>query len=286
MNVLPGKAARGGGSVTSPPESTQPGEEEVVNYTTIPQNATGTARSALVTTPDAGASDAGAPPAPVTDAGPAPDAGRAPDAGSADAGAADAGPTASPCNCPTSLTMNSTGPIAGSFGISQYWPVTNYWGSDTTLGQFDTAATGGRHYYGHKFQIVGQFSRAGTGGLPTFRQMARLTTTRGGSAGAWFDDMNYTDAGGGVHNWDPNAEAGSATNAVRRTIATDKIAYTDPPAVVYTPGSGNSYRKLEFDIFFRAPSGCSCGQPVINFQRTQEIEVVNGVPRTITYPGP
>ena len=47
--------------------------------------------------------------------------------------------------------------------------------------------------YGHKFQVIGQFSSgtttAGAGGPVTFLQEARITNTKGGSRGAWFNDI-------------------------------------------------------------------------------------------------
>jgi hypothetical protein len=205
-----------------------------------------------------------------------------------DAGVA---PPASPpaCTCPQELKFAASGAVSGTFGISDYWPgVTSYWGADKTLGKFDTT-TGGWHTVGHKFQVVGRFSRTGPGGAaPTFRQMARLTTVEGGAAGEWFDDMNYVDASGDEHHWDPNAEAGTTGGAgypgVRRSIATDKVAYTDPPGLPYQRGSTNTYRKLDFKITFTSPSGCSCGKPSLEKTATQEIKVKRGVPRVLQFP--
>jgi hypothetical protein len=212
---------------------------------------------------------------------------------SADAGAT--APPANQCQCVTSLDFKSSGAIAGSFGIGDYWPgVTKYWGGDKTLGSFDTAASGGAHTYGHKFQVVGEFKNASTTGAAaaaTFTQNARLTTGTAppGVAGSWFNDMDYTDAGGGVHHWDPNAEAGTATRAgypgVRRTLAPGKVAYTDPPAIGYTPGSTETYRKLEFDIHWDSAPGCNCnGILGFSMQRVQEIRLTKGVPTTVAFP--
>jgi hypothetical protein len=192
--------------------------------------------------------------------------------------------------------MNSTGAIEGSYGISDYWPgVTAYWGADKTLGQFDTASSGGWRMFGHKFQVVGRFDRVpttGAGGDATFQQMARLTTGTAppGVAGSWFDDMDYVDAGGGAHHWDPNAEAGSTVRSgypgVRRTLATDTYAYTDPPAIAYQPGTTNTYRKLEFEIWFRSTPGVTCPSGIlgIGLPRVQEIQVTSGKPSVLKYP--
>jgi outer membrane protein OmpA-like peptidoglycan-associated protein len=196
------------------------------------------------------------------------------------------------CECVEELRIRSSGAVEGAYGISQYWTtVTPYWGADNTLGNFDTAGSGGWRWYGHKFQVVGRFSTRRTLGAPgraTFQQMARLTTTEGGTPGAWFDDMNYTDAGGGVHHWDPNAEAGttgaSGFTGVGRTIATDKHAYTDPPAVGYQPRTTNSYRNLEFRIYFRSAPGCGCPTRELSVTAAQEIRVTAGVPRTLRFP--
>ena len=176
--------------------------------------------------------------------------------GTADAGApADAGsgaPAPVPVQNPTSLTVKGTGALEGSYKVSQYWPVTKYWGTDDQLGKFDEPSSGGWRMIGHKFQVIGQFTSGttttGAGGKVTFLQEARITNTKGGTAGSWFDDMDYTDAGGGKHTWDPNAEAGTTVKTgypgVRRTLGTDKYAYTDPPAMGYRPGTTNAYRKL------------------------------------------
>ncbi len=200
--------------------------------------------------------------------------------------------------CVESLMMNSSGPIEGKFGINQYWTgVTPYWGSSTTLGKFDIAGSGGWHTLGHKFQVVGTFSRGSAAGVAagnaTFQQRARLTVGTSASsatAGAWFDDMDYVDAGGGAHQWDPNAEAGTTARAgypgVRRTIASNKYAYTDPPAISYQPGATNTYRKLEFEISFRSSPGAPCSFYSISMPRVQEIEVTNGVPKVIKFPYP
>jgi hypothetical protein len=206
----------------------------------------------------------------------------------------DSGPTAQ-CECVEDLTFNSTGAIDGSYGIDQYWTtVTPYWGAHKTLGKFDETS-GGTHTLGHKFQVVGKVSRkpaptGSAGGKATFQQMARLTVGAAppGTAGSWFDDMDYTDAGGGDHHWDPNTEAGSETKSgypgVRRTIATDKYAYTDPPAISYTPGTTNTYRKLEFDIHFRSAPGCGCAKAELTLSKVQEIQVTNGTPTVVQYP--
>ncbi len=221
-----------------------------------------------------------------------------PDAGTG-SGSGSGGPPAAPpptanvaCNCVESLDASGSGAIEGSFGINEYWTtVTPYWDDNKTLGQFDTTSGSG-HLYGHKFQVVGKF-KGGTGtaaGEPTFKQLARLSvgTASPGTTGGWFDDMDYTDAGGGKHQWDPNAEAGTTVRTgyrgVRRTIATDKYAYTDPPAVYYVPGTTDTYRKLEFDICFSSPAGCNCGVLKSCISRTQEIEVKKGVPSTLKAP--
>jgi hypothetical protein len=192
--------------------------------------------------------------------------------------------------------MNSTGAIEGRYGISDYWPgVTAYWGADKTLGQFDTAGSGGWRLFGHKFQVVGRFDRvptAGAGGDATFQQRARLTTGTAppGVAGSWFDDMDYVDAGGGAHQWDPNAEAGTTVRSgypgVRRTLASDTYAYTDPPAISYRPGTTNTYRKLEFEISFRSTPGVTCPSGIlgITLPRVQEIQVTRGTPSVLKYP--
>jgi len=104
------------------------------------------------------------------------------------------------CNCVEELVLHSSGAIEGTFGIDQYWPgVTPYWGSNTALGQFDIAGAGGAHTLGHKFQMVGRFSRSSSRVSPgdvSFQQMARLTVGAAapGVVGAWFDDMDYVDA--------------------------------------------------------------------------------------------
>jgi hypothetical protein len=194
------------------------------------------------------------------------------------------------------LQFLDTGAMQGPYGISQYWStVTPYWGTDNTLGQFDTTRAGGWHAFGHKFQVVGTFERvpAPTAGSATFQQEARLTTgtsrATAGSPGAWFDDFNYVDAAGKGHHWGINAEVGttdaSGYTGVRRTIAPDKYAYTDPPSVAYKPGITNSYRNLEFRIHFRSAPGVPGGRDM-TLQRSQEIEVAAGVPNVLKYPGP
>ena len=191
---------------------------------------------------------------------------------------------------PKALMVKGKGAIEGTFGISDYWPVTKYWGADKTLGAFDEPAAGGWRMYGHKFQVVGQFTSGttttGTGGPVTFLQEARITNTKGGTPGAWFNDMDYTDASGGAHTWDPNAENGTTGAGgypgVRRTISTTKYAYTDPPAIGYQPGTTDAYRKLEFRITLQAPPGSS--KPSIVKQATQEIEIVKGKPTTLKAP--
>jgi hypothetical protein len=192
---------------------------------------------------------------------------------------------------PDSLTIKDSGAIEGSYGIGDYWPVTKYWGDDKALGKFDEASTGGWRMIGHKFQVVGAFttgttSKPGGGGNVKFLQEARITNTKGGTAGPWFDDMDYTDAGGGKHHWDPNAEAGTTDRTgypgVRRTIDPKKYAYTDPPAVGYKPGHTNTYRKLEFKIHLKPPPGSS-GSEIVK-TATQEIEVVRGVPNVLQWP--
>jgi hypothetical protein len=191
---------------------------------------------------------------------------------------------------PKSLTIKGSGPIEGAFGISQYWPVTKYWGADKTLGKFDEPSSGGWKMHGHKFQVIGEFttgttSATGGGGNVTFKQEARITNTKGGTPGAWFDDMNYTDASGAKHAWDPNTENGSTSASgnpgVRRTISATQYAYTDPPAISYKAGT-NTYRKLEFRISLQAPPGASTS--TITKTATQEIEVVNGVPNVLQSP--
>ena len=194
---------------------------------------------------------------------------------------------------PDKLTVKGRGSIEGKRGISEYWPgVTPYWGGDKTLGEFDKKVAGspGWRMIGHKFQTIGRFTTgtttAGAGGEVQFLQEARITTSKGGAAGAWFDDMDYTDAWGGAHNWDPNAEAGTngpkGYPGVRRTIATNKVAYTDPPAMPYQPGVTNDYRKLEFRIHLKPPPGAS--KPEIIKYATQEIEIVNGKPKVLKKP--
>jgi hypothetical protein len=202
------------------------------------------------------------------------------------------------CQCVKSLVFLDSGAMQGTYGISDYWPgVTPYWGANSTLGQFDVAsATAGWKMIGHKFQVVGTFEKkeSETGGIATFEQEARLTNgnskATAGSPGAWFNDMDYTDASGAHHAWGVNAEVGSTDangyTGVRRTIAPDKYAYTDPPAISYQPGTTNTYRNLEFKIHFRSAPGCSCPTPEIKLERSQEIEVVSGVPTVLKYPGP
>jgi hypothetical protein len=193
---------------------------------------------------------------------------------------------------PDKLTVKGSGSIAGKFGISDYWPgVSVYWGGDKSLGKFDKKiANSTWRMIGHKFQVVGRFTTGttttGAGGEVQFLQEARITTTKGGTAGPWFNDMDYTDAQGGAHQWDPNAEAGTtgATGyaGVRRKIAKNKYAYTDPPALPYQPGVTNDYRKLEFKIHLKPPPGAS--QPEIIKYATQEIEIVNGKPKVLQAP--
>lgn len=195
-----------------------------------------------------------------------------------------------PVQNPKSLTIKGSGPIEGTFGISQYWPVTAYWGADKTLGKFDEASTSPWRMIGHKFQVIGEYTSgtttAGAGGNVTFKQEARITSTKGGTAGAWFDDMDYTDAGGGKHHWDPNSDVGHSVRVgypgVRRPIASDKYAYTDPPAMGYRPGTTNAYRKLEFRIHLKPPPGSSAAEIVKT--ATQEIEIVNGTPTVLQAP--
>jgi hypothetical protein len=195
------------------------------------------------------------------------------------------------CECVEELTLRTNGRIRGRYGVSDYWPgVTPYWGTDNSLGSFDEPSTGDWKLYGHKFQVAGRFSvgRSATRVAGArFTQNARLTTTKGGTAGAWFDDMNYVDAGGAHHNWDPNSDVGTtaagAAPGVRRTIFFDEYAYTDPPAIAYTAGS-NSYRKLEFDIHFRSSPGCPCGTRELTTSATQEIEVADGKVNVLQWP--
>jgi hypothetical protein len=282
--LLGGKSA-----ATSPPagglDARHSGEQEEtgreVTFTTT-VNEPRVIRAPEPTTPDGGAS-AGV----TADAGVAASGGSGSGAGSGSAPAA-----AVPCNCVVSLDASGSGAIEGSYGINDYWPgVTPYWGAHKTLGNFDTTSGSGK-LFGHKFQVVGKFksSTGAVAGEPTFKQMARLSvgTASPGTTGSWFDDMDYTDAGGVDHHWDPNAEAGTTVKTgypgVRRTIATDKYSYTDPPAIYYEPGTTDTYRKLEFSICFNSPTGCSC--PVIQscISRTQEIEVKKGVPSTLKSP--
>src|SRR5829696_822552 len=81
-----------------------------------------------------------------------------------------------PVQNPTSLTVKGSGSIEGTYGISQYWPVTNYWGADKTLGAFDEpiSSSPGWRMKGHKFQVVGEFSNGttttGAGGTVQFLQ--------------------------------------------------------------------------------------------------------------------
>ncbi len=198
------------------------------------------------------------------------------------------------CSCAEQLSFRSTGALQGAFGINQYWPtVTPYWGSNSSLGQFDVAhSLAGWRYVGHKFQVVGRFSQqnAAATGRATFRQNARITsgTAAPGTAGPWINDMNYVDAQGGHHAWDVNTEAGTngpgGNPGVRRTIASDKYAYTDPPALPYQPGVTNSYRKLQFSIHFRSAPGCPCAHAERTAHRYQEISIVNGVPTVLHAP--
>lgn len=251
---------------------------EVIFTTTV--NEPRVIRAPEPTTPDGGTAGG------VTDAGVAASGGSGSGTGSGSA------PAAVPCNCVVSLDASGSGAIEGSYGINDYWPgVTPYWGDHKTLGNFDTTSGSGK-LFGHKFQVVGKF-KSGTGtvaGEPTFQQKARLSegTSSPGTTGSWFDDMDYTDAGGADHHWDPNAEAGTTVKTgypgVRRTIATDKYSYTDPPAIYYEAGTTDTYRKLEFDICFSSPAGCSCGVIKSCISRTQEIEVKKGVPSTLKSP--
>jgi hypothetical protein len=200
--------------------------------------------------------------------------------------------TTKPCQCVEELKVKGSGAISGSYGIDDYWPgVTRYWGANKTLGKFDRSTGSGKwRMLGHKFQVVGRFStkQSAKGGLATFQQQARLTTTKGGTAGAWFDDMNYTDAAGGDHHWDPNAEAGTTVKTgypgVRRTIAKDKYAYTDPPAIGYEKGTTDTYRNLEFHIFFRSAPDCPCTNKELDVTTAQEIEVKKGKPKVLKAP--
>lgn len=190
---------------------------------------------------------------------------------------------------PASLQVKNSGAIEGSYGISQYWPVTNYWGADKTLGEFTQPLAGHRgwHMIGHKFQVVGRFTsvcaETGTGRV-TFMQEARITDTKGGTPGSWFNDMHYTDASRADHFWDPNSEVGTDAGngpGVRRTIAADAYAYTDPPAISYGPGT-NTYRKLEFRIHLKPPPGSPDHELIRT--ATQEIEVKDGVPTVLQSP--
>jgi hypothetical protein len=193
---------------------------------------------------------------------------------------------------PDKLTVKGSGGIEGKFGISDYWPgVSIYWGSDKSLGKFDKKIAGSTwRMIGHKFQVVGRFTSGttttGAGGEVQFLQEARITTTKGGTPGPWFNDMDYTDAQGGAHTWDPNAEAGttgaSGYAGVRRTIAKNKYAYTDPPALPYEPGVTDDYRKLEFKIHLKPPPGA--GKPEIIKYATQEIEIIKGKPKVLQAP--
>jgi hypothetical protein len=243
--LLPGGALH---LLTSPPNSDQPAEEAVDE-------------GAELTTPAAGATVT--PPQPVVDA--------------------------TTRQQPASLQVKSSGPIEGPYGIGQYWPVTGYWGDDKTLGKFDEPLAGraGWHMLGHKFQTVGRFTsictERGTGRV-TFLQEARITNTKGGTPGPWFDDMHYTDAWGGQHFWDPNSEVGTSAGkgpGVRRTVAADAYAYTDPPAISYGPHT-NTYRKLEFRIHLKPPPGSPDSEIVRT--ATQEIEVEDGVPTVLQSP--
>jgi hypothetical protein len=190
---------------------------------------------------------------------------------------------------PATLRIKSSGAIEGSYGISQYWPVTNYWGADKTLGQFTEPLAGQRdwHMIGHKFQTIGSFTSVcaehGTGRV-TFLQEARITNTKGGTPGPWFNDMHYTDASNADHFWDPNNEVGTNTAngpGVRRTIAVDAYAYTDPPAISYGPDT-DTYRKLDFRIHLTPPPGSPDSEIVKT--ATQEIEVKDGTPRVLQSP--
>lgn len=190
---------------------------------------------------------------------------------------------------PASLRIKSSGPIEGSYGISEYWPVTNYWGADKALGEFTQPLAGQRgwHMIGHKFQTIGRFTSVctehGTGRV-TFLQEARLTNTKGGTPGPWFNDMHYTDASNANHFWDPNSEVGTNTGngpGVRRTITADAYAYTDPPAISYGPDT-DTYRKLEFKIHLKPPPGSPDSEIVQT--ATQEIEVKDGTPKVLQSP--
>jgi hypothetical protein len=208
-------------------------------------------------------------------------------------GGGGAAPASNPVQEPESLKVRGSGSIKGKFKISEYWPgVGIYWGADKTLGKFDKPLTGhtGWRMIGHKFQVIGKFSTGttttGAGGNVTFLQEARITNTKGGTATAWFDDMDYVDASGGAHHWDPNAEVGTAPRTgypgVRRTISSNEYAYTDPPALSYQPGTTNSYRKLEFRITLRPPPGAA--KAAIVKYATQEIEIKKGVPKVLQSP--
>ena len=96
--------------------------------------------------------------------------------------------------------------------------------------------------------------------------------------------MHYTDASGAKHFWDPNSEVGTDAGngpGVRRTVAADAYAYTDPPAISYGPET-NTYRKLEFRIHLKPPPGSPDTELVRT--ATQEIEVKDGVPTVLQSP--
>jgi hypothetical protein len=96
--------------------------------------------------------------------------------------------------------------------------------------------------------------------------------------------MHYTDASNADHFWDPNSEVGTNTGngpGVRRTIAADAYAYTDPPAISYGPDT-DDYRKLEFRIHLKPPPGSPDSEIVKT--ATQEIEVKDGTPKVLQSP--
>lgn len=179
------------------------------------------------------------------------------------------------CCCVDSLTVKSSGKIVGSTSVGGYYPggAANYADGDV-LGTFNSGGLAGV-----KFQVIGKHHKGkASGGDCQFNQDIQETDTKGGKPGPQHDDMRYTDAGGGVHNWDPNSSTGTSSGrgtGINQTINGSTTAYVDPPAM---PTSGNQYRKLDFTITYASDTsaGCGCKTKQLTKLCTQEIEIVNG----------